>query len=119
MNRTRLLNTAVPFKRVQKNINFGACSELPKGEFSDILKIIYGDGKGDISLYLNQNTPPEIRVALEKLMRPLPAGDKYPDDVVAFDMLRKENESRSAYAQRLQQIINDAYQADISAAQND
>lgn len=114
MDRFRTLNGCAAYKRKQQGIDFVKQSQRGNSPQEQILNIIFADGKGDISLYLNQNTSIEIKQALEKLMQPISAASKYPDDVMAFDMLPHENETRAAYGSRLQQIINDAYQADIS-----
>ena len=114
MNRFRTLNGCAAYKRKQHGIDFAKLSHRPDSPQEQLLNIVYADGKGDISLYLNQNTPIEIKNALEKLLQPIATASKYPDDVIAFDMLPHENETRSSYGARLQKIINDAYQADIS-----
>lgn len=119
MNRFRTLNGCAAFKRKQQGIDFAKLSHRPDSPQEQLLNIVYADGKGDISLYLNQNTPPDIKNALEKLLQPISTASKYPDDVIAFDMLPHENETRASYGLRLQQIINDAYKADISAAQSE
>ena len=119
MNRFRTLNGVQGIKRPLLPIDFVSLSQRKNTPTEQLLNLIYADGKGDISLYLNENTPMEIRQALEKLMQPIYTANKYPDDVIAFDMLPRENETRTQYGARLQKIINDAYQADISAAQHD
>lgn len=114
MNRFRTLNGCKAYKRTQCGIDFVKQSSRPDSPQEQLLNIVYADGKGDISLYLNSNTPIDIKQALEKLMQPIASASKYPDDVIAFDMLPHENETRASYGARLQQIINDAYKADIS-----
>ena len=116
MNRFRTLNGCKATKRPQQGIDFVLQSSRPDSPSEQLLKIIYADGKGDISLYLNKNIPIEVKQALEKLMQPISSGSKYPDDVIAFDMLPHENETRASYGARLQQIINDAYIADTSTS---
>lgn len=115
MNRFRTLNGCKAIKRPQHGIDFAKQSSRPDSPSEKLFNIIYADGKGDISLYLNENTPPEIKQALEKLMQPISTASQYPDDVIAFDLLPHENETRVSYGLRLQQIINDSYKADVSA----
>lgn len=119
MNRFRTLNGCAAYKRKQSGIDFAKLSHRPDTPQEQLFNIVYADGKGDISLYLNSNTSTEIKQALEKLMQPIASASKYPDDVMAFDMLPHENETRASYGARLQQIINDAYKADVSAAQTE
>lgn len=119
MNRFRTLNGCAAYKRKQQGIDFAMLSHRPDTPQEQLLNIVYADGKGDISLYLNQTTPLEIKNALEKLLQPIATASKYPDDVIAFDMLPHENETRASYGARLQQIINDAYKADVSAAHSE
>lgn len=108
MNRTRTLNGVTPYKAPIELQPISSNFVFPDNEETKLLQLVYGDGN-DISLYLNKNTRPEVRQAIENLLVAHNEGTKYPDDVLAFEMQPREFESRQQYAERLQGIINQSY----------
>ena len=87
MNRFRTLNGVKGVKRPLQPIDFVSQSKRKDTPTEQLLNLIYADGKGDIALYLNDNTPMEIRQALEKLMQPIHTVDVFHLHAEAYQML--------------------------------
>lgn len=118
MNRYRTLNGLVPKKSQMVHISIPNEFIFPDNDETKLYTLVYGDGS-DISLYMNNKTPPEIRQAIENLLVSQQPLKPYPNDSLAFEMLPKENESASEYQSRLQGIINDAYKSDVDSSSTD
>lgn len=119
MYRTRVFSSDLSTPASLKLLNFGDNCGFPDNDTTRLLKLVYDGYEGDISLYLNPKTRPEIRQAIENLLTVQQPLDKYPDDVMAFDMLPHEFETKEQYQNRLQSIINESYNNSLNNTSND
>ena len=67
MNRLRTLNGILPNKLPLVHIPIPNEFIFPDDDETKLYTLVYGDGS-DISLYMNNKTPPEIRQAIENLL---------------------------------------------------
>lgn len=98
-----------------------------KSEVDQVTEVIYapnpvtGLPDGDVSLYLNDKTAPEVKMFIEqKLLQPLPHRAGAPSDDVAMEMIVPSSAQfgaeRDYYVAKLDKIVSD-YRESLSVDQ--
>lgn len=112
MNRFRTLNGCKTVTKVLTHSNILDNSRFPDNEQTRLYEQLYGDGQPLDSKVTSLR--PELSAALSQLLFEVPTSTRFPDDSLAFEIMRQPDETKEAYKDRLSKIIVDSFNSQKS-----